>query len=97
MPLAGMAELHGADLDALMKRSLELGGAPVSYGDLRMKFHPFLEIPVTYIVWKADEKFPASVSVLFDKSITRWFTLDMFFMTVLLLIARLIEGAEAMG
>ena len=93
MPVAGITEVYGSDLDALKKRSLELGGEPVSYGDVGMKFYPFPEIPVTYIFWKADEEFPASVSVLFDKSITRWFTLDMVFMTVMAVTALLIEGA----
>ena len=95
MPVAGIAELYGDDLDALKKHSLKLGGAPVSYGDVGMKFYPFPEIPVTYIFWGADEEFPASVSVLFDKTITCWFTLDMVFMTVMALTGRLIEAAGA--
>ena len=57
-----------------------------------MRFLPFPLMPVTYVLWKEDEEFPASVSVLFDKSITRWFELDMIFTLVLVLTERIVEG-----
>jgi hypothetical protein len=57
-----------------------------------MCFSPFPQIPVTYVLWTADDEFPASVSVLFDSSITRWFELDMIFTLVWVLTERIVEG-----
>jgi len=67
----------GADPDAFESRCRELGAVLVPHGDKAMRFFPFPTIPVTYVLWMADEEFPASVSVLFDSSISGWFELDM--------------------
>ncbi|AFM27114.1 DUF3786 domain-containing protein [Desulfomonile tiedjei] len=80
-----IAERYGRDPEAFEARALELGAQRVPHGDTAMRFFPFPEIPVTYVLWKEDDEFPASVSVLFDKSIIRWFALDMVFTTVLAL------------
>jgi hypothetical protein len=54
-----------------------------------MKFFPFPEIPVTYVLWTQDDEFPASVTIMFDKSIEGWFSLDMIFMVVLIVTERI--------
>jgi hypothetical protein len=90
--VAPIAKLYGRDPDAFESRGRELGAVPVRHGDKAMRFLPFPLMPVTYVLWKEDEEFPASVSVLFDKSITRWFELDMIFTLVLVLTERIVEG-----
>ena len=85
-------ERYGGDPDAFAARGKELGAAQVSFGDCAVRFFPFPLIPVTYVLWKADEEFPASVSVLFDASIPRWFNLDMIFDLVLVLTDRIVNG-----
>jgi len=87
-----IAKIYGQDPEAFEKRCQELGAAAAPFGDKAMRFLPFPQIPVTYVLWKEDEEFPASVSVLFDRSITRWFELDMIFTLVLVLTERIIEG-----
>lgn len=87
-----IATLYGRNPDAFEARGRELGAVPIAYGDKGMRFFPFPQIPVAYVLWKEDDEFPASVSVLFDKSITRWFTLDMIFTTVWVLTERIVEG-----
>lgn len=42
--------------------------------------------------WKEDDEFPASVSVLFDRSIAKWFEFDMIFTLVMVLTERIVEG-----
>ena len=56
-----------------------------------MKFFPFPEIPVTYVLWTEDNEFPASVNIMFDKSIEKWFSLDMIFLVVLILTDRIVN------
>ncbi len=80
---------YGKAADAFAARGLELGAEMINYGDKGLRFHPFPEIPVSYILWAADEEFPASVSVLFDRSIQRWFDLDMVFMIVFAVTERI--------
>ncbi|MEW6111059.1 MAG: DUF3786 domain-containing protein [Thermodesulfobacteriota bacterium] len=86
---------YGRDPEAFEARGRELAGVPVPYGDKAIRFEPFPQIPVTYVLWKADDEFPASVSVLFDKSIARWFELDMIFTLVWVLTERILEGDSA--
>ncbi len=90
--LPPIAELYGRSPEAFEARGLELDATSVAYGDKAMQFHPFPLIPVTYVLWKEDEEFPASVSALFDASIVRWFELDMVFTLVMVLTARIVEG-----
>jgi hypothetical protein len=87
-----IAEAYGDDPEAFAVRAMELGAEPRQYGDKAMRFFPFPKIPVTYVLWRADDEFPASVSVLFDKSITRWFQLDMIFAVVMVLTERIVRG-----
>lgn len=89
---AVLAKLYGSDPDAFEKRSRELGAVPAAFGDKGMRFLPFPLMPVTYVLWKEDEEFGASVSVIFDSSIARWFELDMIFMVVWAVTERIIEG-----
>jgi hypothetical protein len=85
-----IVELYGAAPDAFEKRALELGAAPSAHGDKGMTFFPFPEIPVTYVLWKEDEEFPASATILFDKSIEKWLRLDMIFLAVLVVTERIV-------
>lgn len=94
LQVAPIAKLYGHDPDAFEARGMELGGVRAEYGDVSLRFHPFPQIPVTYVLWKADEEFPASVSVLFDASIGRWFALDMIFTLVWVLTERIVEDAR---
>jgi hypothetical protein len=87
-----LASLYGGNPGAFEARSRELGAVPIEYGDKGMRFFPFPKIPVAYVLWKEDDEFPASVSVLFDKSITRWLTFDMIFTVVWVLTERIVEG-----
>jgi hypothetical protein len=72
---------------------MELGGIHAEHGDASIRFLPFPEIPVTYVLWRADDEFPASVSVLFDASIGRWLALDMIFTLVWVLTERIVEDS----
>jgi hypothetical protein len=87
--VAPIVQLFGDDESAFEARGRALGGVVAPYGDKAIRFSPFPAIPVTYVLWKADEEFPASVSVLFDRSIGRWLELDMIFTLVLVLTERI--------
>lgn len=82
LPLAPVIERYGKNPSGLINRGLALGASKVDHGDAGLRFLPFPEVPVTYLLWKADDEFPATITVLFDKSITEWFEHDMIFILV---------------
>ena len=87
-----IVKIYGSDPDAFEKRGRELGAVPAAHGDQAMTFFPFPEIPVTYVLWKEDDEFSASATVLFDKSIEKWLSLDMIFLVVLVVTERIVGG-----
>jgi len=91
LPVAPVAERFGSDPEAFRARGRQLGAEPVSHGDAAVRFWPFKGIPVIYVLWKADEEFPASVSVLFDRSVASWFEPDMIFLLISEISARIVE------
>lgn len=91
LQLGPLIERFGKDSAGFLARARELGGELEGHGDASIRFHPLEGIPVTIILWEADEEFPASVSVLFDKSICEWFELDMVFILVEQLILRIVD------
>ncbi len=87
-----IVKMYGSDPDAFEKRGRELGAVPAAHGDQAMTFFPFPEIPVTYVLWKEDDEFSASATVLFDKSIGKWLSLGMIFLVVLVVTERIVGG-----
>jgi Domain of unknown function (DUF3786) len=79
LPVSEVVARYGSDLAGFESRARELGGTPAEYGDCAMRLQPFPSLELTYILWQADEEFGPSMSALFDRSIGRWFTLDMVF------------------
>jgi len=91
LSLQPIAQVYGDNPQAFEDRGLQFNARPALFGDRSLRFLPFPNIPVTYVLWRADEEFPASASVVFDKSITGWFQLDMVFNLVRCLTARIVE------
>jgi Domain of unknown function (DUF3786) len=86
-----IVKCFGTNPEGFKELGHKLGAVPVENGDAGMKFFPFPAIPVTYVLWAEDSEFPASMTVLFDKSIERWFSLDEVFMLVYTLTDRIVE------
>lgn len=53
-----------------------LGGSTLAMADASICLWPFPKIPVYYVLWAGDEEFPASLSILFDRSIERHLSAD---------------------
>jgi len=59
----------GPSPELLVQAGERLGGTPLQLADAAVNVRPFPKIPVYYLLWQADEEFPAKVSILFDRSI----------------------------
>jgi len=91
MPVEPIIRIYGEHPQLFLERGRQLGAHEEPYGDVALTFHPFPLIPVTYVLWRADEEFDANVKILFDRSITNWFELDMIFTLVLVLTSRIVK------
>lgn len=66
-----IAEVFGQTPEALLKAAELLGGKPLKHGDASFVVEALKGIPLTYILWKADE-FPAQVNILYDESASNY-------------------------
>jgi hypothetical protein len=53
-----------------------LGGQPVNIGDTGIKISVFPRVPVTLVLWFADDEFPPDLQILFDACITEFFSTE---------------------
>jgi hypothetical protein len=59
----------GSCPERLFDAALQLGGEKAGYGDASVTITAFSRVPVSYVIWKGDEEFPANANILFDKTI----------------------------
>lgn len=67
---------YGENPEGFEKACAGLGGERVGMGDVAFKFQAFPRVPITYVYWKGDEEFPASLQVLFDLSVKEYLPLE---------------------
>lgn len=63
-----LVRIFGSDPDKLLEVATRLGGQSNGLGDVGVTYRVFPRIPVTLILWRADDEFPASGNILFDAS-----------------------------
>lgn len=63
-----MVKIFGSKPESLVEVATRLGGHSNDLGDVGVTFRVFPRIPITLILWRADDEFPASGNILFDAS-----------------------------
>ena len=53
----------------MLKAAAGLGGFKAEYGDLSVTIRAFNRVPITLVIWKGDDEFPANANILFDNTI----------------------------
>ena len=66
LPLDALAAQYSGDTERFLKQGLRFGGSRQSYGDAAVQLFPLPRLPVTLILWHADDEFPARADLLFD-------------------------------
>ncbi len=66
LPLNELSEKFGDDIEGFFQKSKTLGAEQLKYGDASVELLPLPRIPVTLILWKGDDEFPARSDLLFD-------------------------------
>jgi len=68
LPLGKLAAKYGNDKEGFIKKGKDLGGETLDHGDASVRLLPFPRIPVTLVLWLADEEFPARSDLMLDSS-----------------------------
>jgi hypothetical protein len=66
-----IAEYFGEKSQLLSQTGKLFGGIQLDYGDASVEITALKGIPLTYILWKAEE-FPASINILYDQSASNY-------------------------
>lgn len=83
----------GEDPQAFQEAGLRLAGARADYGDVSFRLWPLPKVPLIYILWAADEEFPARLVVTFDASVEQHLPLDVIWALVNEVGRRLLKAA----
>ncbi len=87
LPLDPIAAAYGEAPAAFASRAAELGGRRLEYGDASAAFDALFRIPVAFVLWEADDEFPAQATVMFDETISTHLPVDV----VLALVRRTVK------
>ena len=79
IPLYLIADRFGNDLQGFKNVCLKLGGEPIDMADAAFQFRVTRRVPVTILIWKGDEEFQPESKILFDRTISDHFPLDVIF------------------
>ena len=93
LPTGKLEKAFGRNVEAFRKASETMGGRPVAAGDAAYEFAALPRVPVTIVLWAADEEFPARAQVLLDKAAGRQLPLDALWVLCNVLAKRLVAAA----
>ena len=84
---------YGKDPEAFQQAVASLDGRMTDMADAAGRLLPFPRIPLYFLMWFADEEFPARLRVLFDRSIERFLPADAVWALVNRVARALADGA----
>jgi hypothetical protein len=76
LELEALVNAFGKDPEHFKKVGISLGGNALELGDVSFQLLVLPKLPVAYVLWAADEEFPARLSVLFDSTADSMLHLD---------------------
>jgi hypothetical protein len=82
----------GKSPDVFLEAGKRLGGVELLFGDKAISLMVFPKVPLAYVLWKEDAEFPAQVTVMFDSTIQKHFSLDGIWCLVAEITERLLES-----
>jgi hypothetical protein len=86
--------VFGPDPQLLHKAGRQFNAMSRPFGDAAIELCVLPRIPLTLIVWAADQEFPARTSILFDQSATSQLPLDALFAAATLTINTIISAVN---
>ena len=95
MPTDKLESTFGQDPRRLVEAGRALGAREVAYGDAAVEVPALPRVPLTCIVWGADDEFPAKASVLVDETAADHLPLDALWTLAALAAKWLVRALEA--
>lgn len=89
-----LQETFGKNPDAFAHAGRRLGGVELLFGDKAIALTVFPRVPLAYVLWKEDAEFPARVTVMFDSTIQKHFSLDGIWCIVAEVSQRILDARE---
>lgn len=74
--LKPLLRVFGSQPEQLQEKVAALGGKPLQAGDGAAQLQVLPNISLSFILWKADEEFSASASILFDAAIEQFLSAE---------------------
>ena len=79
IPTEWISRRFGNDLGSFTRCCSRLSGAPLDLADAAFEFTIVPHIKVALLYWIGDDDFPAEAKILYDKSLTDFFALDVVY------------------
>jgi len=94
LPVEKLEKAFGSDPQQLHQAGRMLKALPQAFGDAAIEISVLPRIPLTIIIWAADEEFPARASILFDQSVAEQLPLDVLYAAAKLTIATVVSSCK---
>jgi hypothetical protein len=91
---SSLEEIFSASPEAMVRAAEALGGGEVAHGDIAVEVRALPRLPISFVFWREDEEFPASVSMLFDRTADRQLPLDVILALAQETMGQLMEKAR---
>lgn len=92
LPLDALAARYARDAQGFLNQGIRFGGERRAYGDAAVELHPFPRLPVTLVLWREDDEFPARADLLFDATCERHGPADILWSIAMLSVKVMLEG-----
>lgn len=90
-----LIQMFGEDPSPMVKAAERLRGKVLETGDAAVELPYFPCLPITCIVWKGDEEFPAEASVLFDETADLFFSAEDMAVAGQMAVLELLKASDA--
>jgi hypothetical protein len=95
LPVEKLEDVFGTAPARLKEVGENLGAQTCGFGDASIQLCALPRIPITVIIWAADEEFSARASILLDRTATKHMPLDALYALAKLTISKVVRLCEA--
>jgi len=92
LPTKEIEEAFGEDPTRLLGLTDKFNAEPYSFGDASIRFLILPRVPVTIVVWRRCDEFPARANFLFDQTAAEHLPLDALWTAVKLAVKALVQA-----
>jgi hypothetical protein len=89
-----LIDRFGQDLEGFRSAAERLGGQSIAMADAAYKLMVFPKVPLHYLLWRGDDEFQATISILFDRSVEVHLAADAIWAMTNLVSNILLQGGK---